>query len=116
MSVLRHLLSLLTGAVTGLAAVTVHRELFPAGLLLALVTTFGVVWWLQRSPRSGTAASFALGWLLVVGVVLAGRPEGDFAIAADLPGYAFLASSLVLVVVGLVTIARRRDHKGGRRP
>jgi hypothetical protein len=107
-SVLRHLLSLLTGAVTGLASVTVHRALFPAGLLLALVTTFGALWWLQRSPWSRTAASFAFGWLGVLGVVLAGRPEGDYLIAADLPGYALLAAGLVVVVVGLVAVASGR--------
>jgi len=113
-SVLRHLLAVLTGAVIGLASVTVHRELFPAGLLLALSTTFGVVWFLLRSPWSRTAASFALGWLVVLGVVLSGRPEGDYAIAADLPGYALLASGLVLVVAGLVAVAGGRGSD--RRP
>jgi len=107
-SVLRHLLSVLTGAVTGLAAVAVHREIFPGGLLLALATTFGVVWWLLRSPWPRAAASFALGWLVVLGVVLTGRPEGDYAIAADLPGYALLAAGLVLVVAGLVAVAGGR--------
>jgi uncharacterized membrane protein len=107
---LRHVLSALTGAATGLAAVTVHRSAFPLGLLLALVTTFAVAWRLLRSSRPRTAGSFVLGWLVVLGVVLAGRPEGDYAIAADLPGYALLAAGLVLVVVGLVAVA------GGRRP
>jgi Family of unknown function (DUF6113) len=113
--VLRHLLSLLTGAVTGLAAVTVHRELFPAGLVLALAATFAVLWWLRRSPWSHTAASFALGWVVVLGVVLAGRPEGDYLIAADLPGYALLAASLVMVLVGLLAAAGRRQADRGRR-
>lgn len=114
MSLLRHLLAVLTGALIGLASVTVHRELFPAGLLLALSTTFGLVWFLLRSPWSRTAASFALGWLVVLGVVLSGRPEGDYAIAADLPGYALLASGLVLVVAGLVAVAGGRGSD--RRP
>jgi hypothetical protein len=113
-SVLRHLLSVLTGAATGLAAVIVHRELFPGGLLLALVTTFAIVWWLRRSPWAPTAASFAFGWLLVLGVVLAGRPEGDYVIAADLPGYALLAAGLVLAVVGLAAVAGGRPVGRGR--
>ena len=116
MSVLRHILAVLTGVVTALAAVAVHRELFPGGLLLALGTTFAVMWWLLRSRWSRTAASFALGWLVLLGVVLAGRPEGDYAIAADLPGYALLASSLVLVVAGLVGVAGGRGAERRGRP
>jgi hypothetical protein len=108
-TVLRHGAALLLGAVVGLAAVVVHRSLVPLGLLLALAATFVTAWWFQRSSRPRTAASYAAGWFAVLLVVLLGRPEGDYAVAADPPGFALLAGGLVLVVVALVALV------GGRR-
>jgi Family of unknown function (DUF6113) len=108
-TVLRHGAALVLGVVVGLAAVIVHRAAFPLGLLLALVATFATAWWCQRSPRPRTAATFAAGWLAVLLVVLLGRPEGDYAVAADVPGFALLAGGLVLFLVALVVLA------GGRR-
>jgi hypothetical protein len=113
-TVLRHVLCALTGAVTGLAAVAVHRSAFPVGLLLALVTTFGVAWTLQRSSHPRTAGSYAVGWLLVFGAVFAGRPEGDYAVVADLAGYALMAAALLLAVVGVVAAAGGRDAERRR--
>ena len=108
MTVLRHVGCALGGAATGLAAVTVHRSVFPLGLLLGLVTTFAAAWWLRASSRPRTAASYAAGWLVVLGAVVTGRPEGDYAIAADLAGYALMVAGLMLAVVGLVAVAGGR--------
>jgi hypothetical protein len=108
-TVLRHAAALVLGAVVGLAAVVVHRSLFPLGLLLALAGTFAVAWWWQRSITPRAAATYAAGWFAVLLVVLLGRPEGDYAVAADIPGYALLAGGLLLVVVALVALV------GGRR-
>jgi hypothetical protein len=110
-TVLRHALCALTGAVTALAVVAVHRSLFPGGLLFAVVTTFGVAWVLRHSSRPRTAASYAVGWLLVFGVVFAGRPEGDYAVAADVSGYALMVSALLLGIVGVVAAAGGRSSE-----
>jgi hypothetical protein len=109
-SLLRHALCAFTGAVTGLAAVAVHRSAFPGGLLLALVTTFAVAWALRHSGRPRTAGSYAAGWLVVFGAVFAGRPEGDYAVVADLAGFALIVAALLLAIVGVVAVA------GGRGP
>jgi len=47
---------------------------------------------------------------VVFGVVIAGRPEGDYAVVADLAGYALIAAALLLAIVGVVAVA------GGRGP
>ena len=60
---LRHGAALLLGALVALASVAVHRSAFPFGLLLAVVTTYAVPWWLLRSTRPRTAPSFVAGWL-----------------------------------------------------
>jgi hypothetical protein len=108
-TVLRHAAALILGAVVGLAAVVVHRSVVPLGLLLALAGTFAVAWWWQRSSTPRAAATYAAGWFAVLLVVLLGRPEGDYAVAADIPGYGLLAGGLLLVVVALVALV------GGRR-
>ncbi len=106
---LRHLGSLLLGTVVCLAAVAVHRSVFPAGALLAVLTSLALPWRLRRTRWPRTAASYVVGWLALLGVVVAGRPEGDYVLAGDPAGYAVLATGFVLVVVGVVSLA------GGRR-
>jgi Family of unknown function (DUF6113) len=107
-SLLRHLACLVVGAAVALAAVLVHRSVFPLGLLLALATSFAVPWWLLGSTRPRTAASYVVGWLVVLGLVLDGRPEGDYALAGDLEGYTMLGAGFLLLVIGIVSIAGRR--------
>jgi hypothetical protein len=102
---LRHLVCVVVGAAVALAAVAVHRSAFPSGLLLALATTFAVSWWLMCSTRPRTAASYSVGWLAVLALVVAGRPEGDFALAGDVEGYALLGAGFMLVLVGVVSVA-----------
>jgi hypothetical protein len=99
---LRHVASLLLGALVALAAVAVHRSAFPLGLLLAVVTSYAVPWWLLRSRFPRTASSFALGWLALFAVVVAGRPEGDFALAQDVQGISLMVAGFGLGVVAVV--------------
>jgi len=105
-----HLPAVLVGATVGLASVVVHRfgvlEL-PLGLLLGLTTTFVVAWALQQSGVRRLVSSYAAGWLVVFGFVLAGRPEGDYAVAGDLPGYLMIAAALVLVAIGVLSLGPR---------
>jgi hypothetical protein len=107
-SLLRHLACLLVGAAVGLAAVLVHRSAFPFGLLLAVATSFAVPWWLLGSAKPRTAASYVVGWLVVLALVVAGRPEGDYALAGDVEGYTMLGAGFLLVVVGIVSLAGSR--------
>lgn len=102
MTVLRHVLALVTGSLVTLAAVAVHRSAFPLGLFLAVATTYAVPWWLLRSRQPRTASSYVLGWLVTFTFVAVGRPEGDFAIAQDLRGIALMLAGIGLVVIGVV--------------
>ena len=92
-----------------LAAVAVHRGLFPLGLLLAIGTSYAVPWWLLRSGHPRTASSYVVGWLALFAVVVTGRREGDYALAQDLRGITMMVAGVGLVVVGVVGLT------GGRR-
>ena len=107
-----HLGALLLGGVVALAALMVHRSAFPWGLLLALATSVSVPWRLlcSRLPRTGT--TYAVGWLVVLGVALGGRPEGDFVLAGDLEGYALIAASLAVLALGVASLPGRHRHPG----
>ena len=105
MAVLRHAGCLLLGVLVALGAVGVHRSAFPLGVLLAVAATWAVPWWLLRSAWPRTAASYCVGWLAMFALVVAGRPEGDYALAGDLAGYALMAAGFALVVVGIVALA-----------
>jgi hypothetical protein len=101
-SLLRHLAALLLGAVVAVAAVAVHRSSFPLGLALAVAASVltPVRFAASRHPR--TAATYVAGWVAVFAFVMAGRPEGDYAIAGDVDGYTMMATGLVLVFVALL--------------
>jgi hypothetical protein len=104
LSVLRGAVCLLLGAAVAIGALAVHRMLVPAGLVLALGTTFGTAWWL-RATVGRAAVLYVAGWLAVLVVAVVGRPEGDYVIANDIRGWCMLAAALGLVVVGLVSLA-----------
>ena len=117
---LLHAGALLLGAVVALASVAVHRDAagpLPWGLVLALGATFAVPWALAGVPgQRRLVTSYALGWVVLLGLVVTGRPEGDYAVAGDLPGYALMTAGLVLVVLGLAALPARgaqsaRDHE-----
>jgi hypothetical protein len=90
--------ALLVGAAAGVAAVAVHRS--PAGLLLAagaaLTAMWALRWWLAHA-----ATLFAVGWLVPLLAALTGRPEGDFAVSADLWGWSLIAAGLAVLVAGV---------------
>jgi hypothetical protein len=56
-------------------------------------------------PRA--AASYSLGWVLLLGLVLVGRPEGDFALASDVDGYALMGVGLLLAAIGVTALLAR---------
>ncbi len=97
----------LAGVLLALGGLTVHRDTWrlgafalPWGLVLALGTTLAVV--VAASTVLGPAGAplVAAGWVVCILVVLQGRPEGDYLLAADGLGQAFLWGGLVAVAVG----------------
>jgi hypothetical protein len=108
---LGHAGALVLGAAVGVASVAVHRDQvagFPAGLVFVAVVSVCVAWALRLVfPAGRFAASYCLGWLVVLGYVVAGRPEGDFAIAGDLPGYGLLVVALVMVAAMVSSLVAR---------
>lgn len=108
-ALLRHAGCVLLGVLVALGALAAHRSAPPWGLLLAVAASWAVPWRLLLSRWPRTAASYVVGWLAMLGLVVAGRPEGDYALAGDLAGYSLLAAGFVLVGVGVVALA------GGRR-
>jgi Family of unknown function (DUF6113) len=107
---LAHVVALLLGAAVGLASVAVHRRTLlglPAGLALALATTFVVAWALRQSWRPRLTTSYGAGWLVVFGIAVVGRPEGDYALANDFDGYTLVGAGFVVLVVSLTSLAAR---------
>jgi hypothetical protein len=89
----------LLGAGIDVLALAIHREVWrpgsltlPWGLLLGLATSLacGVAAAILAGRRLG-GMSFTVGWIAVLFLALQGRPEGDFVVAADPLGWAFLA-------------------------
>ncbi|MGZ4776852.1 MAG: DUF6113 family protein [Oryzihumus sp.] len=107
---LRHLGATLLGATVALASVADHRfaaGALPWGLLLAITASAGAAWRLRSSRYPRTATSYGAGWLVLFSLVVLGRPEGDYAIASDLAGYAMMALALVVVALAVSPLAAR---------
>ena len=107
---LRHVGAFLLGAAVALASVVVHRDTLaglPAGMALALATTFTVAWAFRCSAWPTLTATYSAGWIVLVAYVALGRPEGDFVLAADGYGYTLLGAGLALAVVAVASFAAR---------
>ena len=105
---------LVAGVLTGWAAVLLHARWW--GLALGLAACAATL--VALPPRWWGRLAFAVGWVVAVALGAAGRPEGDFLVAADAAGWTLLVSTLVVLVGSLVTIGRRRPAptagQGGR--
>ena len=98
---LLHALALAGGAVAGMLGSFVHPlgvAGLPAGLLLALALSVTVVRCagLLVVSRSGAAAA-GVGWLVMVLLLAAPRPEGDLVVAGNSAGYAWLVAGTLIV-------------------
>ncbi|MHC5904431.1 DUF6113 family protein [Streptomyces sp. S6] len=91
---------LLLGAVTGVAGSLVQAGWFPGGLLLALAGSAGLFLGGARAvgTRAGAVAP-AVGWMITVVLLTAGRPEGDFLFAAGGGSYLFLLGGMATAVI-----------------
>jgi hypothetical protein len=69
----------------------------PWGLLLAVAASVAVVL-LGRVLTRGLGFVAAGSWIVTTGLVLGGRPEGDYVFAQDGLGFGYLVLSVVLVI------------------
>lgn len=98
---------LVAGAATGLAGAVVHASWWG----FALTAAASVAALVALPATLGGRGVFALGWVVLVGLAVLGRPEGDYAVSQDLWGIGLLGLVLLVAVVGVVTVAT-----SGRRP
>ncbi|MFH8452316.1 DUF6113 family protein [Streptomyces fungicidicus] len=104
---------LLLGAVVGVAGALVQPAWFPGGLLLALAGEAGLVLGATRALRSRAGGAWAAaGWMLVVVLLTASRPEGDFLFAAGGGSYLFLLGGIAVAVI-CATLAPGGQPGGG---
>ncbi|WP_370618184.1 DUF6113 family protein [Mumia qirimensis] len=112
-------LAVLLGAAVCVAGLVVHRHVdlsVPWGLLLVLATV--VLATRAAGYLVGTAGAVALagGYGVVLFLGTSSRPEGDYLVAADTLGYAFLLGSLAALVAGLLWTMRGAGHIAPGRP
>jgi hypothetical protein len=101
----------LIGAATAIAALAVHRS-GPAWLVLAVAASVAVAWGLRSTGTPRLGAAYCVGWLVVLGFALAGRPEGDYVLAGDTAGYVMMATGFALVVLGITSLGRGGTRTG----
>jgi len=111
MRVLLAVVLLVVGAGSAVAAVAVHGHWWGLALTIAAVLATLVA----LGPGWATRLPFAAGFGLGVLRLALGRPEGDFLVAADAPGYLLLLLALVVVAAAVATLprpgrGRRRQH------
>ncbi|BFO15042.1 DUF6113 family protein [Streptomyces sp. KM77-8] len=96
----------------GVAGALVQPAWFPGGLLLALAGEAGLVLGATRVLRSRAGGAWAAGgWMLVVILLTASRPEGDFLFAAGGGSYLFLLGGIAVAVI-CATLASVRQPDG----
>lgn len=105
-----HVGAALAGALASVAALAVHRS-GPGWLVLAVVVSLAAAWVLRGTPRPRLATTYAVGWLVVFGIALAGRREGDYVVAADLAGYTLMAAAFGLVVLAVTALPGRQARR-----
>lgn len=105
------MLLLPAGAGTGVAAVALNAQVWGAALGAAalLVTAYAL-------PPGGRRAGFAVGLVAVVGLAVAGRPEGDWAVVADWRGYLLLGSTLGVLCFAVATLGSGARRTAAARP
>jgi hypothetical protein len=109
----------LLGAAVSTLAMVAHRDavrlgdvLVPWGLVLAVLGSVLPSLALVTLGASRAAiGAYGAGWCLVMLVLVGGRSEGDYVVAADVRGWAFLVVASLAVVAFTVrglTAGRRR--------
>lgn len=108
MRVLTGLALVALGVVVGVAALWTHGRWWALALGAAatLAAELAVPGGLRRLLYAG-------GWVTASAYFLFARPEGDFAVASDRIGYAFLGLGLLVILVAVATVPLRRRVPDG---
>ena len=99
------LLSLALGVATALGATLIHPSIPPVGAIVAIVTTYVLIWWIGRHYGKRRYRIFALiAWIFVI------MRAGTFGVGQELLIQGDTAGSALLTlgfVAGLVAIFRK---------
>lgn len=104
-----HTGAVLVGTLASLAALAVHRSGL-GWLVLAGGVSLAAAWTLRRTARPLLAASYGLGWLVVFGIAVAGRREGDYVLATDVAGYGLTVVAFAMVALAVSALPGRRPR------
>ncbi|WP_405011744.1 DUF6113 family protein [Kitasatospora sp. NBC_01539] len=90
----------LLGCAVSLCGAFVQALWPPFGVLLAVLASAGLFYGGLRATGTKLGAGIPLaGWFVMLMVLMAPRPEGDFVLAADLTSYVYLFAGAVSGVV-----------------
>lgn len=104
------------GAAVGVAGTLVQAALFPGGLILALVASAGLFYGGRVLTRTQLGAlAPAVGWFVVVVLLLGGRSEGDYVFGDEIGLALFMLGSMAVAVM-CATMARLPDPANDSRP
>jgi hypothetical protein len=99
------LLSLALGAATALGATLIHPSIPPVGAIVAIVTTYVLIWWIGRHYGKRRYRIYALfAWIFVI------MRAGTFGVGQELLIQGDTAGSALLTlgfVAGLLAIFRK---------
>jgi hypothetical protein len=108
-----YVLAFVLGALDALCGCFVQALWSPWGLLLALAATLAAYYGALRLTGTKLGLAFALvGWLLVMFVLLAPRPEGDFVLSAAVNSYVYLLGGLAMGL-GVALLPTRAPYAFG---
>jgi len=105
------------GALTGLGTVAEFPRWW--GLALAMSASLLSAY---AAPAGWPRCGYVVGWLVPLVLAQLGRPEGDWALTADVPGYLVLLTGVVLLTYAVATVpprgrnAMRTPQTGSSRP
>ncbi|MGH1562036.1 DUF6113 family protein [Mumia sp. DW29H23] len=106
-------LAAVLGVVLCIGGLVVHRHVdlhVPWGLILALAALLVTLRAAGLVAGVAGAVVLALAYGVVLLLTMSSRPEGDYLVAADALGYAFLLGSLVVLGLGVVLAVRGAGH------
>ena len=102
---MKALYALILGAATGVGATLVHQSVPPFGAILAIVTTYVMVWWVGRYSGKRRHRIYALAaWFLVIARAGSFGVGQELLIQGDNQGSALLTLGFI---AGIAAIFRK---------
>lgn len=103
----------LLGALLAVAGLAVYRHVdlrVPWGLILALAATYFATRAAGILGGRAAAVACAAGYGVVLVLTMSRRAEGDYLVAADALGYAFLLGTIVVLGIGVIVSVSGARH------